>query len=221
MSKIKLIKGELKKQRDSLKQFQHYLPTLQLKKQQLQMKILEARKEIESRLAAFKQKEEALGPWVGLFVDPAFDPQYSLELPGEEKPLDLKPLINPQKIMTDSVNIAGANIPVLKDIQFNEVVYDFYSTPLWVDRAIEELREMARYMVEIAVFKKQISVLEKELRITTQRVNLFEKIKIPECKNNIRVIRIYLGDQQANAVGISKVAKKKVEQRSVLELALV
>ena len=80
---------------------------------------------------------------------------------------------------------------------------------------------MARYMVEIAVYKKQISVLEKELRITTQRVNLFEKIKIPECKNNIRVIRIYLGDQQANAVGISKVAKKKVEQRSVLELALV
>ena len=221
MSKIKLTKGELKKQRDSLKQFQHYLPTLQLKKQQLQMKILEARKEIESRLAAFKKKEEALGPWVGLFVDPAFDPQYSLELPGEEKPLDLKPLINPQKIITDSVNIAGANIPVLKDIQFNEVVYDFYSTPLWVDRAIEELREMARYMVEIAVFKKQISVLEKELRITTQRVNLFEKIKIPECKNNIRVIRIYLGDQQANAVGISKVAKKKVEQRSVLELALV
>ena len=44
MAKIKLTKGELKRQRDSLKQFQHYLPTLQLKKQQLQMKILEARR---------------------------------------------------------------------------------------------------------------------------------------------------------------------------------
>ncbi|HOY09894.1 MAG TPA: V-type ATP synthase subunit D, partial [Candidatus Omnitrophota bacterium] len=38
MGKIKLTKGELKRQRDGLKQFQHYLPTLQLKKQQLQMK---------------------------------------------------------------------------------------------------------------------------------------------------------------------------------------
>ncbi len=217
MSKIKLTKGELKKQRDSLKQFQHYFPTLQLKKQQLQMKILEARKEIESRLSVFKQKEEALSPWVGLFVDPAFHPEYSPELAPDEKTLDLKPLINPQKITTDAVNIAGANIPILKEIQFNDVDYDFYSTPLWVDRAIIELRAMARLMVEITVYKKQILVLERELRITTQRVNLFEKIKIPECKNNIRIIRIYLGDQQANAVGISKVAKKKVEQRALSE----
>ncbi len=37
--------------------------------------------------------------------------------------------------------------------------------------------------------------------------------KIPECKDNIRIIRIYLGDQQANAVGVSKVAKKKVDER--------
>jgi respiratory nitrate reductase gamma subunit len=55
-------------------------------------------------------------------------------------------------------------------------------------------------------------------RITTQRVNLFEKVKIPECLDNIRVIRIYLGDQQANAVGVSKVAKKKIEARIIEEV---
>ena len=59
--------------------------------------------------------------------------------------------------------------------------------------------------------KERISILKAELRVTTQRVNLFEKIKIPECLENIRKIRIYLGDQMANAVGISKVAKKKIE----------
>ncbi|MBU1147018.1 MAG: hypothetical protein KKD11_01570, partial [Candidatus Omnitrophica bacterium] len=48
--------------------------------------------------------------------------------------------------------------------------------------------------------------------IATQRVNLFEKIKIPACKENIRLIRIYLGDQQTNAVGRSKIAKKKIEE---------
>ena len=37
---IKLTKNELKKQKDNLKQFQRYLPTLQLKKQQLQSVIM-------------------------------------------------------------------------------------------------------------------------------------------------------------------------------------
>ena len=39
MAKIKLTKNELKTQRDALARFNRYLPTLQLKKQQLQMKI--------------------------------------------------------------------------------------------------------------------------------------------------------------------------------------
>ena len=37
MAKIKLTKNELKAQRDALKRFQRYLPTLQLKKQQLML----------------------------------------------------------------------------------------------------------------------------------------------------------------------------------------
>ena len=67
-------------------------------------------------------------------------------------------------------------------------------------------------------YDQQIEFLEQELRITTQRVNLFEKIKIPECQDNIRVIRIYLGDQQANAVGVGKVAKKKIEEKAFEEV---
>jgi V/A-type H+-transporting ATPase subunit D len=51
------------------------------------------------------------------------------------------------------------------------------------------------------------------LRIVTQRVNLFEKVKIPESKENIRRINIYIGDQQTNSVGRSKIAKKKCELR--------
>ena len=61
MAKIKLTKGELKKQRDSLKQFRRYLPTLQLKKQQLQMKILEARTTLNQKLSVFYKKEELIG----------------------------------------------------------------------------------------------------------------------------------------------------------------
>ena len=39
MAKIKLTKNELKVQKDALKMYQRYLPTLTLKKQQLQSEI--------------------------------------------------------------------------------------------------------------------------------------------------------------------------------------
>ncbi len=203
MSKIKLTKGELKKQRDSLKQFLHYLPTLQLKKQQLQIKILEARHRLQEKERQLTEKEFLIYQWVGLLSDPL--------LKNCEVKIELKQWIQPKKILTAKLNIAGANIPVLEGVEFERIGYDFYSTPLWIDRGIVELREVVSILVEISVIKKQIEILQHELRITTQRVNLFEKIKIPECKENIRRIRIYLGDQMANAVGISKVAKGKIE----------
>ena len=47
---------------------------------------------------------------------------------------------------------------------------------------------------------------------TTQRVNLFEKVKIPECMENIRKIQIYLGDATTAAVVRSKIAKRKMQE---------
>jgi len=203
MVKIKLTKGELKKQRDSLKQFQRYLPTLQLKKQQLQMKILEARTTLNQKLSVFYKKEELIGEWVDLLGD---------------SQVDVREWITPRQILVDTINIAGANVPVFNNIHFDQAQYDLYSTPFWIDTGIDELRLLVTYLAEINVIKKQIETLEYELRITTQRVNLFEKVKIPECLNNVRVIRIYLGDQQANAVGVSKVAKKKIMEKNLEEV---
>jgi len=227
MAKIKLTKGELKKQRDSLKQFRRYLPTLQLKKQQLQTKILEARKELENRLSVVYEKENNIAKWVGLLGDSeiesstttinaetaAIASEQILDA-GQIARIDLRQWITPVKVLTGTTNIAGANVPTFEDVQFKNADYDFYSTPFWIDRGIEELRMLIIAMVEADIVKRQIQLLEKELRTTTQRVNLFEKIKIPECQESIRKISIYLGDQQANAVGIGKVAKKKVEQAS-------
>lgn len=205
MAKVKLTKGELKRQRDSLKQFRHYLPTLLLKKQQLQMKILESRKILEERETVLREKIKDIEAWAGLLSEPS---------------MNIKEWITPQDVLVDVINIAGANVPVFNNIHFKEAEYDLYRTPFWVDRGIKELRLMAALLAEVMVIKQRISILERELRITTQRVNLFEKVKIPEGLDNIRKICIYLGDQQSNAVGVSKVAKKKVEARG-LELAVV
>lgn len=205
MAKVKLTKGELKKQRDSLKQFRHYLPTLLLKKQQLQMKILEARKVLSDREVVLNGKVNEITQWAGILMDVSGD---------------ICTWVKPVTILVDTVNIAGANVPVFDNISFQNAEYDLYLTPLWADTAIQELRLMITLQAEVTVVKERIAILERELRVTTQRVNLFEKVKIPECLENIRKICIYLGDQQANAVGISKVAKGKIEVKDV-ELAVV
>ena len=204
MAKIKLTKNELKKQRDSLKQYLHYLPTLQLKKQQLKMTILQAKILIDEKLRDLKVIEEDINQWIVLLADSR---------------IDLKKWILPVNVAVDTVNIAGANVPLFYSVNFEDITYDLYTTPFWVDEAIEELRWFLSLFVEVEVIKKQIAILDQELRVTNQRVNLFEKVKIPECLENIRMIRIYLGDQQANAVGISKVAKKKIEALEYEEVA--
>ncbi len=200
MAKIKLTKGELKKQRDLLKQFQRYLPTLLLKKQQLQVKILEVRRLIDQQQDAISQLEQKLNVWIGLLADPQL---------GE---IDLKLWVVPTEIKTDTVNIAGLALPVLRQLRFREADYDYYTTPFWVDLAIIQLRDYFKLVVQAHILKQQLILLEGQLRITTQRVNLFEKVKIPESLENIRKIRIYLGDQMTNAVGICKVAKAKILQ---------
>ena len=65
--------------------------------------------------------------------------------------------------------------------------------------------------LEADVLDEQVRLLSQELRTTTQRVNLFEKVKIPETKANIKKISVYLGDEQVASVVRSKISKKKLQ----------
>jgi V/A-type H+/Na+-transporting ATPase subunit D len=205
MAKIKFTKGELKKQRDSLKQFGHYLPILQLKKQHLQLEVQRIHKNLRLKAEEIDSVESEISDWSGL-----------LNEPGDY----VSRWIKPKEIVTRKLNIAGIDIPVFERLDFEEPEYDLFLTPLWVDIAVEKIRQYVILLEEEKILRTQIEILGRELKITAQRVNLFEKVKIPESKENIRLIRIYLGDQQTNAVGRSKIAKSKIE-KLVLEGALL
>ncbi|MGI6466528.1 MAG: V-type ATP synthase subunit D [Sphaerochaetaceae bacterium] len=200
MATVKLTKNEQKKQKDLLKQFLRYLPTLQLKKQQLQLVIRQIEVEVEQLIAKQKLLTDDLNAWVALFNE---NKEFSVDM-------QLDKLVVIDQVIRKKGNIAGVAIPIFEELTFEKIDYDLFYYPLWVDFGVEFLKKVARYDAMIETLKKQIELLQHELRVTSQRVNLFEKVKIPETKENIRKIGIYLGDQQTAAVVRGKIAKKKL-----------
>ncbi len=194
MAKIKYTKNELKKQKDQLKRFKRYLPTLVLKKQLLQMEIRQVEVQINEKNRQRDRINADLMRWVHVF--------------GEN--LDLAELIKVKETDLETTNIAGVDIPVFNAVIYEDMPYDLMFYPLWVDAGVQKLKELYSADMELSILKKQAELLGEELRITTQRVNLFEKVKIPDTRENIRRINIFLGDQQTAAVVRGKLSKNKL-----------
>ncbi len=199
MATVKLTKNELKTQKDHLKQFERYLPTLQLKKQQLQTVITKITADYENKIKQRESMVQDLDDWVAVFAENSLF----------EDSKKIENLVKPESAIYSQDNIAGVKVPVFKELKFKDIEYNVADYPLWVDEALVRMREIARLNMLLKTLKVQVDLLGTELRLTSQRVNLFEKVKIPEAKENIRVIGIYLGDQQTSAVVRGKIAKKK------------
>ena len=202
MATVKLTKNEQKVQRDRLKQYERYLPTLMLKKQQLQSVITQINADLSEKVRERDAMIAGLDDWIAVFSENTVFPD----------DLRLEMLVQPDKVVCDRMNIAGVSIPAFRELTFKEIVYDVADYPLWVDKALIKLREIARLDALVKTLETQVELLENELKTTSQRVNLFERVKIPEAKENIRVIGIYLGDQQTSAVVRGKIAKKKTQE---------
>jgi V/A-type H+-transporting ATPase subunit D len=196
---IKLTKNELRSQQTRLTQFQRYLPTLQLKKAMLQFEVslclMEIQK-LQEECNAIFAKVSGFAPFL-----------------AEKVEVNITRLAEVVHVKKQYENIAGIEIPTFKGIVFKEPDYFLFDTPVWTERATEILRELvtAREKKEIAQEKRR--ALEKELREVSIRVNLFEKVLIPRSTDNIKKIRIFLGDQQLAAVAQAKVAKRKILNR--------
>ncbi len=198
MAKIKLTKNELKVQKDALKMYRRYLPTLTLKKQQLQAEI----RTIEANAVAVRKERENLekgfSSWIAVFSEQNAFPEG---------------IITVSNIRKGTGNIAGVTIPTFEGADFSRGDYDLYETPLWVDIAANHMEKAMSLDLEAEVLDEQVRLLEAELLSTSQRVNLFEKVKIPETEENIKKISIYMADQQVSAVVRSKISKRKIAAR--------
>ena len=201
MTKIKLTKNELKKQRESLKRFTRYLPTLELKKQQLLVEVRNIQSKARKIEIEIQKLESDIENWIAVF--------------GED--VNIQDLFQVKEVNTTTDNVAGIDVPIFNDVNITTVEYDFMEYPLWVDFGLEVIKKIIKLKTEIEVLHEQQDILQGELRITIQRINLFEKIKIPESRDNIRKIRIFLGNQQTAAVVRGKISKAKLEKKKNIE----
>lgn len=196
--KIQLTRPELKRRRDDLARFERYLPMLKLKQQQLQLTLRDV------------EKKQHIVAELTLQAKAKFD-AYK-EILADVAGINVRELSKPQEIRTKTINIAGVRVPVFEGVEFPPASYSLFVTPAWVDDALSDLRDVSARQGEVDVLIEQYKLLHRELVKIIQRVNLFEKIKIPESRDAIRVIRIKLGDEMTAGVGRAKIAKLKIDQ---------
>lgn len=199
MAQVKLTKAELRVQQIKLSQLQRYLPTLQLKKAMLQLEINQAGAELEmnrNELNRLKKTAEEFSALLSEKVecDPIF-------------------LTQVQQVYKDYENIAGVEIPTFKGIDFLNPEYFLFETPVWTDSVINKIKGMIEAKEKLIAVREKKRALENELREVAIRVNLFEKVLIPRSKENIKKIKIFLGDQQLAEIAQAKVAKAKINAK--------
>lgn len=197
MAEIKLTKNELRNQQVLLAQLEKYLPTLQLKKAMLQAEVNEVRHEIERLEHQMDAKRQQVDVFSALLTTrTTIDPLQAVKIKQLHKRYE---------------NVAGVEVPYYEGVEFEEFAYNLFETPPWVDAAVVELRNLAMLREHVQVAYEQREALEKEWREVSIRVNLFEKILIPRAVENMRKIKVFLGDQQLAGVSRAKVAKTKIE----------
>lgn len=196
---IKLTKNELRSQQTRLNQFQRYLPTLQLKKAMLQFEVSLAQLEIQKlhgEVSAVRLRADTFS-----------------SLLAEKVIVDIEQYAEVVQVKKEYENVAGVEIPIFKEIVFKEPEYFLFDTPPWTESATLIMQELATLKEKASIAEEKKRALENELREVSIRVNLFEKVLIPRATENIKKIRIFLGDQQLAGVAQAKVAKRKILMR--------
>lgn len=194
--KIKLTRPELKRYRDALARYERFLPMLKLKQQRLQVMLRDVERERREAERARDEMDARLRRYRQVMADRAGVPLQQWAVPSE--------------VRVEQKNVAGVEIPVFQGVDFPEARYSLFGTPPWVDQALADLRERSRRAAAVDVLREEYAILMNELTRIIQRVNLFEKVMIPDAREAIRRIRIKLGDEMTAAVGRAKIAKDKL-----------
>ena len=196
MSRLPLSKAQLAKENTNLAKYRRYLPSLDLKRKQLMAERAKTRERIAEIDSIISEQVETIGAEIPMLAN---------------RDIDLKGLAQLTSVRLGERNVVGQRLPVVEEIEVAIAPYGFLIRPHWVDLVAERLKEVLRLRVEARIAHRQLELLDAAVTKVTQRVNLFEKVLIPQARNNVRRIQIALGDVERAAVVTSKIAKRKRE----------
>lgn len=194
--RIKLNKVSLREQKQKMALYQRFLPALEARKQQFLMQLSVVRKEIRKQEDALSQLTADISQWSSLIRD----------MEGL-----LKPFLGIRQVRVSMQNVAGLKIPLFQEVVFEDISYSVFATAYSFEIVLGNLRELIRRREKLKILLEQERILSEGFRKTSQRINLYEQRLIPECREALRKITVYLQDQQAAAVGVAKVAKRLLE----------
>ncbi|MEM6682176.1 MAG: V-type ATP synthase subunit D [Pseudomonadota bacterium] len=206
MARLQLNKSALAREVSSLKAYERFLPSLDLKRRQLmaeQSKAKRALAETDRDIATVTRDLGAQAPMLA---------NTSISIDG---------LVRVKAVHHAVQNIVGVSLPTLQAVDIETQAYSKMTKPHWVDFAAERLRMALELHMRRKVEAERLVILDAAVKTIRQRVNLFEKVLIPRSKANIKRIKVYLSDEQVSAVVRSKLSKNRhAAARHETDLAL-
>jgi V/A-type H+-transporting ATPase subunit D len=190
--------------------FQYNKTSLQHLRKQLKMR--------EGALPVLKNKESALRLEVQRCRaerDAARRRRESVEAEGEH----LHPLLarfgfgrlRPARLRLGARRVAGVSVPVYEGVDWRFDPLPEHAHPIWTADAVAHAEAVVEARLAERVAERQLAVLERERKRTTQKVNLYEKVQIPELETGIKKIKRFLEDKENLAKAAQKMVKARLE----------
>lgn len=118
-------------------------------------------------------------------------------------------LVSVHHIQTRTGSFAGVRYRIFERADISERPFDFRSNPPWWPQGVSYVKQAYTLQIRYKLQKEFLDKLEKERKKTTQKLNLYEKVQIPECREGIRKIKRFLEDQETLEKATQKIVKKK------------
>lgn len=125
-------------------------------------------------------------------------------------------LVQGAEVNIQAKKIAGVSVPLPEKIEFRQEPFSLYNRPAWFPGGMKLLEELAAIAIKKKIFYRKMEILDHARRRATQKVNLYEKVQIPEYEDAIRKIKRFLEDEENLAKSAQKIVKKRQQENTAL-----
>jgi V/A-type H+-transporting ATPase subunit D len=189
-----LNKTALNAEKENLGTYARFLPSLKLKRDQLLVERARAARRLADTDRGLRELIGAVGEAIPMLANQG---------------VDLGELARVRAVDMGRERVLGLDLPVLAVVDIAVADYGCLTTPHWVDAVAARLEKAMRLRLSLGVERERLAIVERALKKVNQRINLFEKVLIPQAQQNIKIIQIALSDAQKAAVVRAKLAKRK------------